>query len=136
MLGRVGAVRPRLAANDGGIAVRLVIDSKAEDAFEGHTPPVTAVEAEGVFLQVPIEMPGAEAMEGAHAPALHQREDAMDPEQDEMGSHFADHSLVEHVAFVCRPFIETEVGAMPVGQQRGARRDVLSNSKRQPMTVV
>ena len=124
-LGWVRAIGPRLSADDGGIAVRRVIDRQAEDALEGYTPPVATVEAEGIFLQVSIQVLDAEAMECAHAPSLHQREDPVDPEQDEVGGHLANDALVENVAPVLRAFVEAEVRAVAVGQQRRAWRDVL-----------
>src|SRR3954447_25802389 len=121
-LRRVGAVLPWLAADHSGVAVRLVVDRQTEDALEGYAPPVTAMEAERVLLQVAVEVLGAEAVEGAHASALHQCEDAVNPE--EVGGHFADDPLVEDVALGLRPLVESEIGAVPIGQQRRARRDV------------
>src|SRR5947209_1149492 len=119
-LRRVGAVLPWLAADHSGVAVRLVVDRQTEDALEGYAPPVTAIEAERVLFQVAVEVLGAEAVEGAHAPALHQGEDAVNPEQDEVGGHFADDPLVEDVALGLRPLVESETGAVPIGQQRRA----------------
>lgn len=105
--------------------MRRVIDRQVEDALEGYAPPVATVEAEGIFFQVSIQVLDAEAMECAHAPSLHQGEDPVDPEQDEVGGHLADDALVENVALVLWAFIESEVRAVAVGQQRRAWRDVL-----------
>jgi len=69
-------------------------------------------------------MSGTKAVEGSHTPALHQREHAVYPEQDDVCRHLADDPLVEDVAFALWPLAEAKIGTVPVGQQRGAWRDV------------
>ncbi len=49
------------------------------------------VEAEDVLVEIALQVLGAQAVVDAERPGLEVGEDAVDPRQDDMGGHVADH---------------------------------------------
>ena len=69
----------------------LVGECEAEQALEGGSRRVAAVEAKGELVEVGLEMLPAQAVVDAQAPALRVGEDAVDPRQHDVRGHGPDH---------------------------------------------
>ena len=77
------------AADDVPIARRLMVCREPEDCFERGMPMKPAIIAEDELVKVRVDMLAAEAMIGAQAPSLHQRENPVNPRQHDMPGHLA-----------------------------------------------
>ena len=81
-------------------------------------PIEASVIAENKFVEVGVDVPSAEAVIGAERPSLHEREDAVDPRENDMPGGLADDARIVPVTG------QPEIGMMAVREQRGPGLDV------------
>lgn len=91
---------------------------EAKHGFERDVPVEAAIVPKDELVEVRVEMLWAQTVVGAQSPALHQREDAMDPWQGDMACHSAHDARI--VPIIGKPRIR----AVAVRQQSGSRFDV------------
>ncbi len=91
---------------------------EAEDGLKGDVAIKSPVVAKHKFIEIGINVLGAEAVVGAKAPALEQRENPMDPLEWDMTGHAADDTRVVAIAF------QSRIGGVAIGDQGCARGDV------------
>ncbi len=73
-------------------------DPDTDQPVEGRLVIVPPVPAGHVLVQIGVEVLGSESMENAHSPALHVRENAVNPRHKNMCCHFADDTRCMAVA--------------------------------------
>lgn len=105
--------------DDVPIGLRPAMRREAEHRFERDVAMKAAVLAKDEFIEVDVDVFASQAVILAQRPALHQRESAMAPWQDDTGGHGADDTRI-------MPTIsgQSGIGGAAIGDHRRARLHV------------
>src|SRR5689334_19075639 len=91
-----------------------MVRGEPEHGLERDVPVEAPIISEDELVEVAVDVLAAQPVIGAEPPALHQREDSVNPWQDHMTRHLADHPRV--VSVIGEPGIRS----VSVGEQRGS----------------
>jgi hypothetical protein len=103
-----------VAADDILVARRVMVRGETEHGLERDVPVEAPIVSEDKLVEGGVDVLAAQPVIGAEPPALHQRENPVNPWQDHMTRHLADRPRVVLVIG------EPGIGSMPVGEQRGS----------------
>jgi len=68
-----------------------MLGRQPEQGFERNMAVEAAIVTKNEFVEISVEVPAAQAVIRAKAPSLQQCENSVNPWQDNMSRHFADH---------------------------------------------
>ena len=74
-----------------------MLGRQPEQGFERNMAVEAAIVTKNEFVEISVEVPAAQAVIRAKAPSLQQCENSVNPWQDNMSRHFADHARIMHV---------------------------------------
>ena len=83
-----------VAADDIPVARRVMVRGEPEHGLERDVPVEAPIVSEDELVEVAVDVLAAQPVIGAEPPALHQREDPVNPWQDHMTRHLADRPRV------------------------------------------
>src|SRR3954462_4221703 len=101
-----------VAPDDIPVTRRVMVRGEPKHGFERDVPVEAAIVSEDKLIEIRVDVLAAQPMIGAEPPALHQREDSMNPGQHDMAGHLADRPRVVSVIG------EPRIRSVPVCEQR------------------
>ena len=87
---------------------------QSELGFERNMAVEAAIITKNEFVEISVEVPAAQAVIRAKAPSLQQCENSVNPWQDNMSRHFADHARIVPIVG------QSRIGRVAVGDHGGS----------------